>query len=153
MAGTSISADGKFVVVILNLDTRQDTVILGSEDSFEPRWSPDVRYLAAASWAHSELKVFDFERGKWTELAQAGTADCPEWSRDSRLVYFRRVGVGSGLFRIRVSGSKAEMIVDLKDWHDAGWFGRYMGLDPADAPLLLRDIASEDIYALTLSQK
>ena len=59
----------------------------------------------------------------------------------------------TGLFRVRISGGEAEKIVDLKDWHDAGWFGRYMGLDPTDAPLLLRDIGSEDIYALTLDQK
>ena len=55
-----------------------------------------------------------------------------------------------GVFRVRPSGGGAEKIVDLKDWHDAGWFGRYMGLDPTDAPLLLRDIGSEDIYALSL---
>jgi hypothetical protein len=29
-----------------------------------------------------------------------------------------------------------------------GW----MGLDPTDAPLLLRDISSNDIYALSLDQ-
>jgi hypothetical protein len=46
-----------------------------------------------------------------------------------------------------------EKIADLKDFHDAGWFGDYMGLDPTDAPLLLRDIGSNDIYALTLEQK
>jgi hypothetical protein len=28
-----------------------------------------------------------------------------------------------------------------------------MGLDPTDAPLMLRDISSDDIYALTLDQK
>jgi DNA-binding winged helix-turn-helix (wHTH) protein/Tol biopolymer transport system component len=153
MAGTSTSADGKFVVAILNLDTRQDTIIPGSVDLFEPRWSPDGRYLVAASWEDSKLKVFDFETGKWSEPAQEGTADCPEWSGDSRFIYFRRVRGDTGLFRIRVSGGRSEKIVDLKDWHDAGWFGRYMGLDPTDAPLLLRDIGSEDIYALTLEQK
>ena len=42
--------------------------------------------------------------------------------------------------------------MDLKGWHDAGWFGRYIGLDPTDAPLLLRDIGTEDIYALTLEK-
>jgi hypothetical protein len=47
----------------------------------------------------------------------------------------------------------AEKIADLKDFHDAGWLGRYMGLDPTDAPLLLRDVGSEDIYALTLDRK
>jgi WD40 repeat protein len=120
---------------------------------FEPRWSPDGRYLAAAGFDVDELKVFDFKTGKWSELAQGGPADCPEWSGDSQFIYFRRVSGDIGLFRVRPSGGRAEKIVDLKDWHDAGWFGRYMGLDPTDAPLLLRDIGSEDIYALTLDQK
>jgi Tol biopolymer transport system component len=153
MAGTSTSANGKFVVVILNLDTRQDITIPGSVGLFEPRWSPNGRYLAAAGWDDSKLKVFDFETGKWSELAPEGTADCPEWSADSQFIYFRRVTGDTGLFRIRPSGGRAEKIVDLKDWRDAGWFGRYMGLDPTDAPLLLRDIGSEDIYALILEQK
>ena len=153
MAGTSTSADGKFVVVILNLDTGQDTIIPGSADLFSPRWSPDGRYLAAVGWEISRLKVFDFKTGIWSELAQGGPADCPEWSADSQFIYFRRVSGDTGLFRVRPSGGRAEKIVDLKDWHDAGWFGRYMGLDPTDAPLLLRDIGSEDIYALTLDQK
>jgi DNA-binding winged helix-turn-helix (wHTH) protein/Tol biopolymer transport system component len=153
MAGTSTSADGKFVLVILNLDTRQDTIIPGSVGLFEPRWSPDGRYLAAADFDNLQLKVFDLKTGKWLELTQPGIADCPEWSGDSEFIYFRRVSGDTGLFRIRISGGRAEKIVDLKDWHDAGWFGRYMGLDPTDAPLLLRDIGSEDIYALTLDQK
>jgi DNA-binding winged helix-turn-helix (wHTH) protein/Tol biopolymer transport system component len=153
MAGTSTSADGKFVSVILNLDTRQDTIIPGSADMFEPRWSPDGRFLAAAGFEDPKLKVFDFETGKWSELAQEGIADCPEWSADSQFIYFRRVSGDTGVFRVRVSGGRAEKIVDLKDWHDAGWFGRYMGLDPTDSPLLLRDIGSEDIYALTLDHK
>ncbi len=153
MAGTSTSADGKFVLVILNLDTRQDTIIPGSVGLFEPRWSPDGRYLAAAGFDTLQLKVFDLKTGKWSELTQQGIADCPEWSADSEFIYFRRVSGDTGLFRIRISGGRAEKIVDLKGWHDAGWFGRYMGLDPTDAPLLLRDIGSEDIYALTLDQK
>ena len=77
----------------------------------------------------------------------------PEWSRDSKYIYFRRPTGDRGVFRIPVSGGKEERIVDLKDWHDAGWAGRYMGLDPTDAPLMLRDIGSDDIYALTLEHK
>jgi Tol biopolymer transport system component/DNA-binding winged helix-turn-helix (wHTH) protein len=153
MAGTSTSADGKFVLVILNLDTRKDTIISGSAGLFEPRWSPDGRYLAATGFDDLQLKLFDLKTGKWLVLTQQGIADCPEWSGDSQFIYFRRVSGDRGLFRIRISGGEAEKIVDLKDWHDAGWFGRYMGLDPTDAPLLLRDIGSEDIYALTLDQK
>ena len=153
MAGTSTAADGKFVLVILNLDTGQDTIIPGSAGLFEPRWSPNGRYLAGAGFDNLQLKIFDLKTGKWSVLTEPGIADCPEWSGDSEFIYFRRVSGDPGLFRIRISGGAAEKVVDLKDWHDAGWFGRYMGLDPTDAPLLLRDIGSEDIYALTLDQK
>src|SRR5205823_2555001 len=101
---------------------------------FEPRWSPDGRYLAATGFEASKLKVFDFKTGKWSELA-AGPEDCPEWSADSQFICFRRVSGDTGLFRVRRSRGRAEKISDLKDWRDAGWFGRYMGLDPTDAPL------------------
>jgi DNA-binding winged helix-turn-helix (wHTH) protein/Tol biopolymer transport system component len=153
MAGTSTSADGKLVLVILNLDTGQDTIIPGSAGLFEPRWSPNGRYLAGAGFDNLQLKVFDLKTGKWSVLTEPGIADCPEWSGDSEFIYFRRVSGEAGVYRIRISGGTAEKIADLKDWHDAGWFGRYMGLDPTDAPLLLRDIGSEDIYALTLDQR
>ena len=34
-------------------------------------------------------------------------------------------------------------------WYANGW----LGLDPTDAPLLLRDAGTDEIYALTLEQK
>ncbi len=153
MVGTSTSPDGKRVLRILNLDTRQATTIPGSDDLFSPRWSPDGRYVAAASWGGGHLKIFDFKTQQWSELPQEGVPDSIEWSADGQYIYFRRVVGDLGLFRIRIHGGTAEKIADLKDFHDAGWLGRYMGLDSTDAPLLLRDIGSEDIYALNLDEK
>ena len=153
MVGTSTSPDGKRVLRILNLDTRQSTTIAGSDGLFSPRWSPDGRYIVAASWDGNHLKIFDFNKQQWSELPQEGVPDSPEWSADGQYIYFRRVVGDLGLFRIRIPGGTAEKIADLKDFHDAGWLGRYMGLDPTDAPLLLRDIGSSDIYALTVEQK
>ena len=153
MVGTSTSPDGKRVLRILNLDTLKATTIPGSEGLFSPRWSPDGRYVAAASWDGGHLKVFDFKTQQWSELPQEGIPDSTEWSADGQYIYFRRVVGDLGLFRIRIHGGTAEKIADLKDFHDAGWLGRYMGLDPTDAPLLLRDIGSSDIYSLTLEQK
>jgi DNA-binding winged helix-turn-helix (wHTH) protein/Tol biopolymer transport system component len=49
VVSTSTSADGKRVLRILNLDTRQATTIPGSDGLFSPRWSPDGRFVAAAS--------------------------------------------------------------------------------------------------------
>ena len=67
------------------------------------------------------------------------------------MIYYERTGGEGGLFRIHVLGGEAERIRDMKDWHSTG--SGWMGLDPTDAPLLLRDIGSSDIYALTLEEK
>jgi Tol biopolymer transport system component/DNA-binding winged helix-turn-helix (wHTH) protein len=140
-------------VRILDLDSHQVTVVPGSISLWGPRWSPDGRYLITESDDELRLMIFDFNTQKWSELPQKGGVASAEWSRDGQFIYFRRPMGDMGVFRISISGGNAEKIVDLTDWRDAGVSGRYMGLDPTDAPLLLRDIGSEDIYALTLDSK
>ena len=46
----------------------------------------------------------------------------------------------------------AERIVDLKGFRFTGTINLWMGLDPTDT-MLIRDVGTEDIYALTLEQK
>jgi hypothetical protein len=58
-----------------------------------------------------------------------------------------------GVFRIPVIGGDAERITDLKEVPYTGYYSVWFGLDPTDAPLLLRNIGTSDIYALTLEQK
>ena len=58
-----------------------------------------------------------------------------------------------GVYRIPATGGKEERVVDLKDAPFTGSFGLWLGLDPTDAPLLLRDRGTTDIYALTLERK
>jgi Tol biopolymer transport system component/DNA-binding winged helix-turn-helix (wHTH) protein len=140
-------------VRILDLDSHQVTVVPGSADVWGPRWSPDGRYLAAGSEDERQLMVFDFKTQKWSALPQKGLVDSPEWSRDGEFIYFRRSRGDMGIFRISIKGGAPVKIADLADWHDAGASGKYMGLDPTDAPLLLRDIGSDEIYALTLEQQ
>ena len=143
----------KFDIRILDLDSHQVTTVPGSAQMLGARWSPDGRYLVAGTKDEVRLMIFDFKTQQWSELAQKGVVDSPEWSRDGKFIYFRRPRGDIGVFRILVKGGVAEKIVDLKNWHDAGWDGKYMGLDPTDAPLLLRDISSADIYALTLEER
>jgi DNA-binding response OmpR family regulator len=46
-----------------------------------------------------------------------------------------------------------ERVADLKDWHITGFLTTWMALDPTDNPMLLRDVGTDDIYALTLETK
>jgi hypothetical protein len=53
------------------------------------------------------------------------------------------------VFRVRIADRKLEEIVSLKDVRRAGGvFGPWEGLSPDDSPLLLRDTATQEIYAL-----
>lgn len=126
----------------------------GSSATYSPRWSPDGRYIAALSRNANVLKVFDMETQRWSVLVEepaGGMLEYPWWSKDGRSIYFlsRRI---PGVYRIPVAGGKEELIADLKDWAITGWWG-WMGLDPTDSPMVLHDVGSQDIYALTMEQK
>jgi hypothetical protein len=61
-----------------------------------------------------------------------------------------RYGEDQGVFRVPATGGKVERVVDMTNWHLTGSAQAFMSLDPTDAPLVLRDTGSDDIYALTL---
>jgi DNA-binding winged helix-turn-helix (wHTH) protein/Tol biopolymer transport system component len=138
---------------ILDLKSRKMTTIPGSTGMFASRWSPDGRYVAALATPKTpELRVFDFKTQRWDPMQTSNGVSPMVFSRDSRFLYFAR-GPDQAMLRIPVTGGKEEIVVDMTDWHLTGQFGGYVGLDPTEAPLVLRDTSSADIYALTLDSK
>jgi Tol biopolymer transport system component len=147
--GASIASDHEVDLRILNLESHQVAVVPGSNDLFSPRWSPDGRFIAALSSNWHTLKVFDTRTQQWSTLLDKRLAH-PAWSKDSRWIYFAAVE-DEAVERVPVAGGKTERVAELKDWPSTGWNG-WMGLDPTDSPMVMHDITSQDIYALTLSQ-
>jgi Tol biopolymer transport system component/DNA-binding winged helix-turn-helix (wHTH) protein len=139
------------VVRVLDMGSRKVTTLPGNV--WSPRWSPDGRFVAAMSVDDLSLIVFDFETQKWSVLYK-GRNGFPTWSRDGQFIYFLRPwGDDPGVFRIRRSGGDSERVVDLKGFRFTGTYAFWMGLDPDDTPMLLRDVGTDDIYALTLDQE
>jgi Tol biopolymer transport system component/DNA-binding winged helix-turn-helix (wHTH) protein len=142
-----------FVLRVLDLESDQITTLPGSEATFSPRWSPNGRFIAGIHLgASGGLKVFDFETQRWSLLPEKGECDYPTWSSNSQFIYFWRTGSEPGVFRVRISDGVEERVVDLKGFRStgvAGWFG----LDPEDTPMLIRDVGTADLYALTLDQR
>lgn len=159
------SADGRKIIfarsgmigeesslAVLDLATSQATPIPGSAGLWSPRWSPDGKSVAAISG--QGLKVLDVATQRWSPLLASKPMAYNAWSSDSKYLYFLRLENGDrGVYRIRATGGKEERVADLKDWPITGFFSYWMALDPTDAPLLLRDVGSDDIYALTLEDK
>jgi Tol biopolymer transport system component/DNA-binding winged helix-turn-helix (wHTH) protein len=143
-----------YVLRVLDLGSRQITTLPGSHGTFSPRWSPNGRFIAGLHiGAPGGLKVFDLETQRGFVLPEKGRADWPTWSSNSQFIYFLRGGDDAGVFRVRVSDGVEERVVDLKGFRHTGALTAWMGLDPEDAPILIRDVGTADIYALTLEQK
>jgi Tol biopolymer transport system component len=144
--------DPKSVICILDLESNHVTTLPGSVGMFSPRWSPDGDSIVTLNPKSVGLNIFGVRTEQWS-MPYKRPAGFPRWSRDNRSIYFLGLPDNPGVFRIPVTGGEAERIIDLKGLHYTGYYAVWFGLDPTDAPLLLRDIGTSDIYALTLEQK
>ncbi len=137
---------------ILDLASHQITTLPGSGGMFSPHWSPDGRSIKAESQDLSTLYIFEMKTQHRSALHIGIHAYAP-WSSDSRYIYFFRYVDDPAILRIPVTGGEAKMVVSLKDFRFTGTLGLWFGLDPTDAPLMLRDVSTSDVYALSLDQK
>lgn len=135
---------------ILDLRTHKVSVVPGSEGLFSPHWSPDGRYIAAIKTNSPGSMLFEFKTKKWVELEKVSVA-FPNWSRNGNYVYFHSSGSDATLYRVRVSNRELEKIVSLRGIRlTIGAIGTWCGLTPDDSPLVLRDVGTQEIYALDL---
>jgi Tol biopolymer transport system component len=142
----------KSLVRILSFATHEVSTLPGSQGLFSPRWSPDGRSIAASTFDQGSINLFDIKTRRWRVLHQ-GIVAFPVWSADSSSIYFLTYVDDPGVFRLRIADGSVERIFSVKDFHYTGNLGSWLGLDPSDAPLMLRDIGTHDIYALTLEEQ
>jgi len=140
-------ADPNSSIRVIDLNSNQVSTLPGSKGLFSPHWSRDGRYLAALPFASSSLMLFDFASQKWEEIAKINPGFA-NWSKNGDYIYFLREVDHPSVMRIRIRDRKIEQVVDLKDFHQAGYWSVSLGLAPDDSPLLLRDTGTQDIYAL-----
>jgi Tol biopolymer transport system component len=133
---------------LLDLKSGQVSNIPGSEGLFAPHWSPTGRYIVAFPSDMQRLLIYDFMGEKWQELARL-PANSASWSRDGKYIYFDTLSTGDpSIFRVRMSDHEVSRVLSLKGLRRAWTFGWWAGLAPNDSPLVLRDIGTQEIYAL-----
>jgi eukaryotic-like serine/threonine-protein kinase len=136
---------------IFDTTTGQVTPVPGSQGMSFPRWSPNGHEIAALGSGPDGLLIFNRTTGRWTTFPVKG-AEYPAWSRDGRAIYFLRQNQDAGVYRIHPSDGHIDRIGDLKGYRVTGTFDSWMDLDPTDTPMLLRDLDTDDIYALALEE-
>ena len=140
---------------ILDLGSHQITTLPGSVGMFSPRWSPDSQFIEADSADCTTIYIFDIKTQRWSmlyKLSNKSPFAYATWTSDSHYIYFLRTADDAAILRIPVTGGEAKVIAPIKFPYIAT-FSLWFGLDPTDAPLMLRDASTTDVYALTLEQK
>jgi Tol biopolymer transport system component len=134
-------------IALIDLKTRQVTTLPGSEHLVSPRWSPDGKYIAAMPADSSGLLLFDFSTAAWTRLLSFHIG-YPNWSHDSKYLYFDRFAEPAGVGRVRVRDHSVENVLTPARGDQLWSIDSWTGVTPDDAVLLVRDASLEEIYAL-----
>jgi Tol biopolymer transport system component len=111
--------------------------------------SPDGHYLAGPSVDGQKLLLFDFSTHNWSEFLKTSVGRT-NWSQDSKYIYFDSgLSENPAFYRVRLADRKLERLADLKGLRRVvyAWIP-WSGVTPDGAPLLLRDVSSQEVYAL-----
>jgi hypothetical protein len=75
-----------------------------------------------------------------------------EWSADGHYLYFDNGwSADPAVYRLRIADPKVEQVVSLKNFRRVLWsYLPWFGLTPNGDPLVMRDIGSQEVYALIL---
>ncbi|HLY40095.1 MAG TPA: protein kinase [Terracidiphilus sp.] len=147
VASDVAASPGSLAIHVVDVATHKVSDVPGSQGLYSPRWSPNGHFLAAMTTDSRTILIYDFTTQKWTELAK-GTFGWIEWSRDSKSIYLKDFAGKGAVDRIQISDHTLERIADLMNFVDTGQAGGSLSLGPNDAPLLLRDTGTQDVYSL-----
>jgi Tol biopolymer transport system component len=135
-------------IQVFDLASGKLTPLPGSDNLFSPRWSPDGRYIAALTADFKGLLRFDVQSQKWSRWVDEpnGLISFPAWSSDSKYVYFSN---SADFRRIALAGTRSEVIASLGTLKLLnGRWGTWAGIAPDGSPLFVRDISTQELYAL-----
>jgi Tol biopolymer transport system component len=142
-----VAANAPPVLRVLDVRSHRVSSLPESVGYGSPRWSPDGQRVVAMAKTGLKMVLFDFQTGKWSDLIQTAI-DFPSWSKDGKSIYFVHYPENPAVLRIRISDHKLEQVADLKGFAPTGFWGFWLGLDPEDSPLMLRDAGTQDVYSL-----
>jgi DNA-binding winged helix-turn-helix (wHTH) protein/Tol biopolymer transport system component len=139
-----------FRLEIADLRTGAIANVPGSDGLVGGFWtSPDT--ITAGSEDKTKFRQFSFRTQRWQDLASGWFVN---WSvgADQQYLYCTTGGAEPKILRIRLADGTAETVTALNDLRrlvDTNT-GTYLGVTAEGAPILSRDMGTQEIYALTV---
>jgi Tol biopolymer transport system component len=135
---------------MIELATKRESTIPGSEGLGTARWSPDGRYIAALEPKHHQVFLLDIKTSQWRRIADSITGNDLSWSPNSRLVYAScPLGEKPALVKISVKDGTTVRAVDLSELTKLpGEVDSFFAMAPDNSIILLRLIPGDEVYEL-----
>jgi DNA-binding winged helix-turn-helix (wHTH) protein/Tol biopolymer transport system component len=144
---------GAEVIHLYDINTHRFSAVPDSKELWTARWSPDGRYLAALTIRGQELRILDFQTGKWRSFTDDHVEE-PVWSRDGTYVYHGSEGGPQTLSRLRVADDYLERLATTAGFPTTTtpmW--TWSGLAFDDSPIVLRTVGATEVYALDVLRR
>jgi len=142
----------------INVATHAIRDLPGSSGLWNPRCSPDGRYVAATTTDFGELRIYEVQKDYWRSVVKYPAIESLAWTADSESLFFRAAdeeGSRSGaiaIFKLNLRTHTCKRVVSLRGWKPpvgAAW----CGVTPQGDPLVLAGVSSPEIYALQIGEK
>jgi len=141
----NLRGDGASVWTV-DLDSRKVEPLPESLGMMGAKCSADGAVLAAKNWTDG---YWIYRAGSgWADTGQVSNLWYPTFSRDGTTIYGLSLN-DRAIFRFRLGAGGREKVADLGTIEPtAPWQEVWMGLDPGDAPLILRNTGFSDLFVL-----
>ena len=141
-------------IKIVDLKTGQASTLPESKGLVRPAVSPDGRTLVSPTADGKKLRFYDFSTRSWREFSVTSGVGIIEWSADGKYLYFDNAwSIDPAIYRFRIADHKVEQVASLKNFRRAVWGELpWLGLTPNGDPLVMRDVGSQEVYALDFEE-
>jgi hypothetical protein len=107
--------------------------------------------LGIVAEGSKQAMLYDFRTQQWTEwFTDPGSINYPEWTLDGHyLMWDNALSADPKCRRIKLGNKHIEDLFSLKQLRRFfGLFGFWSGHAPDDTRIFMRDVSTQDIYAL-----
>jgi len=136
---------------VVNLRTGSVEKLPQSDGLWIARWSPDGRYVAAASADRQRVMLFDWKANQWSTLADEGVNDIV-WSHNGKTLFFdKHNGLEGAVYRADMTDRAVHRFVDLSSVERTGFAGWRLAITADDHVMIVRQAGIVEVYRLDVN--